>query len=294
MFKYFIAVIEEQGVSNAAKALGVTPSAVSQNIAKLNEFYNDVLFVRVGTSLVATTNGMNLYRSVKPAVEELSSQAKAHKNPTKSKRTISFLSHKDVDLLFYPQLLERVSQSGFDISLLNTTTSVNEELWFDELVQRKADFILSTQPMQFTGYESTVLLKQEPVSVCRTDHPYKEKLTDEQGFFELDFIAYTTRQNHKRLFQNMLKNQPDTRNIVYQSDSMLTSLYMVSKSDLVCLAFTHHAEKFKQALGLSILPLPFKERVEVPIYLSYRKNIPTDTALKWVIEQLEQIFSEYH
>lgn len=43
--KYFIAVYEERGVSNAAKQLGITPSAVSQNISKLNEFYNEVLFV---------------------------------------------------------------------------------------------------------------------------------------------------------------------------------------------------------------------------------------------------------
>ncbi len=293
MFKYFIAVIEEKGVSNAAKVLGVTPSAVSQNISKLSDFYNDVLFTRSGVTLVPTTNGLNLYHAIKPAVEELSTQAIALKNPAKSKRTISLLSHKDVDLLFYTQLLNRIADSQFDISVVNISSGNNEELWVDELVQRKADFIISSQPIHFQGYENELLLKEEIVSVCSEDNPLGHMLDDEEGFFDLDYIAYTTRRNRQRMFNAVLKDRKDTRNIVYQCDSMLTSLYMVSNSGLVCMALRHHASQFKDALSLSLHPLPFKEKVEIPIFLSHRKVNSNDTALKWVLNQVKDIFAHY-
>ncbi|WP_164683966.1 LysR family transcriptional regulator [Vibrio maerlii] len=293
MFKYFIAVIEEKGVSNAAKALGVTPSAVSQNISKLNDFYNDVLFTRSGVTLVPTTNGLNLYHAVKPAVEELSTQANALKNPAKAKRTISFLSHKDVDLLFYTQLLNRITESQFDISLVNISSGNNEELWIDDLVQRKADFIISTQPIHFQGYENQLLLREEIVSVCSGDNPQGHKLDDEEGFFDLDYIAYTTRRNRQRMFSALLQDRKDTRNIVYQCDSMLTSLYMVSNSDLVCMALRHHASQFKDSLSLSLHPLPFTEKAEIPIFLSHRKVSNNDTTLKWILNQVKDIFAHY-
>ncbi|WP_373958706.1 LysR family transcriptional regulator [Vibrio gigantis] len=287
--KYFIAVYEERGVSNAAKQLGITPSAVSQNISKLNEFYNEVLFVRSGNTLVPTSKGESLYQAVKPHVDAIAAESTALRNPRKSKRVIAYFGHKDGDILFYPQLLNAISHSNFDLSLTNRANFVAQDEWLDELRLRKADFMISTQPVELSGFENILLFKDELVAVCSETHPKRDAMLNESQFLELDFIAWNTQREQPFILDSLYSGNVENRNIVYTSDSLLTSLYMVSKSELVCVVTKRHAEMLKQELNLSIYSLPFSEQLSIPVYLSYRKVPKSDVVLHWVLNQIKAI-----
>ena len=287
--KYFIAVYEERGVSNAAKQLGITPSAVSQNISKLNEFYNEVLFVRSGNTLVPTSKGESLYQAVKPHVDAIAAESTALRNPRKSKRVITYFGHKDGDILFFPQLLNAISHSNFDLSLTNRANFVAQDEWLDELRLRKVDFMISTQPVELSGFENTLLFEDELVAVCSENHPKRDAMLDESRFLELDFIAWNTQREQPFILDSLYSGNVENRNIVYTSDSLLTSLYMVSKSELVCVVTKRHAEMLRKELNLSIHSLPFTEQLSIPVYLSYRKVPKSDVVLHWVLNQIKAI-----
>ncbi|MGF1711202.1 LysR family transcriptional regulator [Vibrio kagoshimensis] len=287
--KYFIAVYEEKGVSNAAIQLGVTPSAVSQNISKLNEYYNEVLFIRSGSHLVPTSKGVSLYESIKPHIEAITTESIALRNPRKSKRVISYFSHKDGDILFYPQLLEKISNSNFDVSLNNRANYVHKDDWVDELVLRKADFLISTHTVEHRGFENILLFEEELVAVCRKGHLKEKLMNDQSCFLEQDFIAWSTSKDQPFVLDSLYAGDIENRNIVYSSDSLLTTLYMVSKSELVCVVPKYHAQLLEQELKLSIFPLPFEESLSIPVYLSYRKIPKKDIVLNWVIKQIQEI-----
>ncbi|MBZ9726294.1 LysR family transcriptional regulator [Mesorhizobium sp. CO1-1-11] len=68
----FLAVAEEGRFASAAVRLGVTPSAVSQSIRRLEARLGIRLFVRTTRSVALTEAGDALVRQVKPALDQLS------------------------------------------------------------------------------------------------------------------------------------------------------------------------------------------------------------------------------
>ncbi|WP_172151992.1 LysR family transcriptional regulator [Pseudomonas tumuqii] len=72
----FIAVAEEKGFSAAAVKLGVSPSAVSQNIRNLEQRLGLVLFNRTTRSVSLTEIGERYLERVQPALEQLTSASR--------------------------------------------------------------------------------------------------------------------------------------------------------------------------------------------------------------------------
>ncbi len=62
VFKY---LMQERSVAGAAKKLCVTPSAVSKSLAKLREWFDDPLFVRVRQGLQPTNLSLTLEEELK-------------------------------------------------------------------------------------------------------------------------------------------------------------------------------------------------------------------------------------
>src|SRR5215468_3549282 len=71
----FIAVAESKGFSAAATRLGVTPSAVSQQIVNLERRLGARLFNRTTRGVSLTEQGQRYYERVSPAVSEIAAAA---------------------------------------------------------------------------------------------------------------------------------------------------------------------------------------------------------------------------
>ncbi len=68
----FSIIYVERSVRGASKRLGVTPSTISKNLAKLRSWYDDEIFVQTPNELIPTPFSEQLY----PMIEELLSTAK--------------------------------------------------------------------------------------------------------------------------------------------------------------------------------------------------------------------------
>ena len=66
LYKYFLAVIEEQSVSKAAEKLGVSQPTVSYNIHTLQRELNEQLFVVERNGAVPVPRALTLYQRLKP------------------------------------------------------------------------------------------------------------------------------------------------------------------------------------------------------------------------------------
>ena len=66
LYKYFLAVIEEQSVSKAAEKLGVSQPTVSYNIHALQRELGEELFVVERNGAVPVRRALVLYRRLKP------------------------------------------------------------------------------------------------------------------------------------------------------------------------------------------------------------------------------------
>ena len=67
----FIAVAETGSMTDAARVLYVSHSAVSQAIKSLEQLVNKPLFQRVGRRVVLNAAGKRYYRKIAPALEQV-------------------------------------------------------------------------------------------------------------------------------------------------------------------------------------------------------------------------------
>lgn len=65
----FDAVMQEQNITRAAHALGMSQPAVSNAVARLKVMFNDELFVRYGRGIQPTARAFQLFGSVRQALQ---------------------------------------------------------------------------------------------------------------------------------------------------------------------------------------------------------------------------------
>ncbi len=88
LYKVFVSVATNGSVSKASDELGVTQSAVSQSILKLEKIYGEELFVRSRQGVVLTNVGKELFDNVNFEIGSLEKVYQKIKNNSKKKNDV--------------------------------------------------------------------------------------------------------------------------------------------------------------------------------------------------------------
>ncbi len=102
------AVLDERGVSRAARRLGCTQSAVSHNLAALREHFDDPLLVSNGRAMARTSLGNDLFARTGSALEAVGEvfARRARFEPSSSTRTFEVIA--SASAFWLPELLEQL------------------------------------------------------------------------------------------------------------------------------------------------------------------------------------------
>ena len=73
LLRVFVVIFEEKSATSAAQRLNLTQSAVSLNLRRLREMYQDSLFTRTGHGLAPTLFANQVYPLVKDALDRFTS-----------------------------------------------------------------------------------------------------------------------------------------------------------------------------------------------------------------------------
>ncbi|HHQ4923316.1 TPA: LysR family transcriptional regulator, partial [Aeromonas veronii] len=186
VFKY---LMQERSVAGAAKKLCVTPSAVSKSLAKLREWFDDPLFVRVRQGLQPTNLSLTLEEELKvwfqltDSITSLNSEA----IPDGARFTlvmespfyISFLS--DLPMTIYQKYPNSVVRMlGWDHHSLNDIVNGDADLGFCARETHGRSQAKVNRLPYYIDHE--VLFTDRPVVFLRKDHPLLEQKWSLENF----------------------------------------------------------------------------------------------------------------
>ncbi|MGB0697530.1 MAG: LysR family transcriptional regulator [Rhodospirillaceae bacterium] len=144
----FAAVMRERSVAKAAGRLYLGAPAVSMALNRLREAVGDPLFVRAGHVMEPTSQALQLWAGLEPALGAIEASVRGMRafDPLKVSRTVRFAAPDDLEFVLIPWLLEALARRAPGVQMIIRPAD------FRSLLQRldsgDADLALSASPTE--------------------------------------------------------------------------------------------------------------------------------------------------
>jgi DNA-binding transcriptional LysR family regulator len=249
----FLAVAEEGAISAAARRLGVSPSAVSQQLAGIEAALGAVLVARASRPMGLTPAGAMFRRHAQVI---LNAEAEARADLAVADLSVSMTLRlgmiEDFDAEVTPALLTTLARELKGCRFLLETGASHRLL--DQLESRALDMVVTAdQEAHEEGWREVHPLMVEPFVAV-----YPKGLSSQKRRDDLPLIQYTVRHLMGRQIAAHLARQNFRPAHRFELDSYSAILAMVAGGEgwtiLTPLAL-HHAARFRD--GIEVAPLPF-------------------------------------
>ena len=265
----FLAVAEERAISAAAKRLGVSPSAISQQLTGLEAALGAVLLDRSARPLGLTPAGAMFRRHAQTILNaEAEARADLAVADLSGLTTLRLGMIEDFDAEVTPSLLSALAVELKGCRFLLETGASHRLL--DQLEQRSLDIVVAADLGSETsdqGWREVHPLLAEP---------FLAVMPKGRGHSDLPLIQYTARHLMGRQIAGHLARQNLRLAHRFELDSYHAILAMVAGGQgwtiLTPLAL-HHAARFRE--GVDVAPLPF-EPLQRTLSLSARAGVLRD------------------
>ncbi|MBL8938281.1 MAG: LysR family transcriptional regulator [Archangium sp.] len=227
-------LLETSSVSDTARRLGRTQSAVSHSLAALRETFSDPLFVRVGAKLEPTTRAKQLEPTVRSALEHLQSTLKPTETfePARLRRTFRmFLSDYGQMVLLGPLLrrLERVAPHV----VLDVTFKADAGPDLARDVQAgRCDLSVGPPLESLSGVLTQPLFDDTNVCVVRAGHPFAKQPTA-KAWAKLRHVVASPRGALRDFVDEALEQKGLSRTVVARVPHFMAALELVAQTDAV-------------------------------------------------------------
>ncbi|MCZ8332909.1 MAG: LysR family transcriptional regulator [Rhodobacteraceae bacterium] len=272
----FLAAAEEGAISAAARRLGVSPSAVSQQLSSLEAALGTVLMDRSARPLRMTPAGTMFRRHAQVILNaEAEARAELALSDLSGLTTLRLGMIEDLDAEVTPQLLtELATELKGCRFLLETGASHHLQ---EQLSNRALDMVVAADaPLEVPegGREVHPLLAEPFLAVA-------PKGGDPAS---LPLIQYTTRHLMGRQIAAHLARQNLRIGARFELDSYTPILAMVAAGAgwtiLTPLAL-HHAARFREAVDLQPLPFePLGRTLSLQARAGVLRDMPGDVAVR--------------
>lgn len=271
----FLAVAEEGAISAAARRLGVSPSAISQQITGLEAALGALLIDRSARPMVLTPAGQMFRRHAQTILNaEAEARADLAMADLSGLTTLRLGMIEDFDAEVTPALLTALSRELRGCRFLLETGASHRLL--DQLEARALDVIVAADHGTEGGEEGW--REVHPI-LCE---PFVAVAPLGRGTQDLPLIQYTARHLMGRQIAAHLAQQNQRPAHRFELDSYSAILAMVAQGEgwtiLTPLAL-HHAARFRPFVTVTPLPFaPLERRLSLSARAGVLRDIPGQVA----------------
>lgn len=249
------AVLEQGSVSQAARRLGMSQSAVSHALARLRSAVGDELVIRSGNRMRATARGEALRERVRGALQALDAALQPVSFvPGQAQRTFRLGMVDYASLLMLPVLAARLSQQAPGVQIRVPPT---EGGLVDALVQDRIDLALGVfgDEIDRSDLFAQTLWDDHLVCVLRVGHPALS-CWGLASFLDLLHLQISPGGRPGGPLDDRLAALGHQRRVLIAAPHFLALPFAVASSDVVSTIPSRIAARLAPALGLAIVPVP--------------------------------------
>ncbi|MBW3697836.1 LysR family transcriptional regulator [Vibrio sp. T187] len=291
LLRVLAVLLEERSVTAAAERLYKSQSAVSKQLGKLRETFDDPLFERQATHLNPTPKALSLAPRVFEILNQLDQLAiPLEFEPQHSQRTFQFdlceTAYSSIFLDFMPPLLEQAP----NIKVLNQPWSDNS---VNRLLRREVDFgvgIFEWDERAETHYLNipdelhyVELMRDSSVCLMRKNHPALAEEWTMDTFLKHRHIELKIGGMERWLLNEVLSLEHKQLNTAVNMPDINSAMKLCARSDLFLCCPASSVDSFQSSSELvaKSLPLDLKSG---GLALVWHKHFDNDPSHKWLRE----------
>ena len=289
----FDALLREASVTKASESLGLTQSATSHALNRLRVYFDDPLFVKVGSRMEPTIKATSLRQTVLDVVTSIRQNILpgAVFDPAAAKRAFTLCMTDMGELVFLPALLERFKHEAPQCTL--RTLQVPVEQIEGLLASGEADLALGSIRTVPEGLYQQRLFQHQFRTIASVDNRrIGEQLTLE-AFLEHRHIVVSLTGRTTESYDKALETQGIQRNIaVITPHFLMVPLLMKEHPDLIATVPEALADVF---VGLKVVR-SFEPPVPIPAFplnQHWHPRFHHDPAIIWLRERVKRTFEHY-
>lgn len=253
------ALLREQNVTRAAKAVGLSQSSMSHALARLREHFGDPLLVQLGRNMVLTEQAQSLIQPTEDAIVSLE-RVFLHRerfDPATSERVFKLAATDNLEFYLLPRLLAILAKEAPGIELRVQSLSPD---WSSQLHSGEVDLKLGRKYRLPSGLRSQDLLEERFICVVARSHPaarVRGRLTLDE-YAALRHLDIEPNPGAPAKLGAQLLRHGLTRRVALVIPHFMVAPFIVAESDLALTASERLLAPFISTLPLRTLALPLK------------------------------------
>lgn len=273
------AVLSERSVVRAARQLHVTPSAISNALARLRSELGDPLVIRSGRGVVPTTRAARLAPSLKRALSELERAVQPDAfDPATTNRQFTLAIADAGQLSRLPLLTKSLTREMPRAQL--RAVGIDTYLSSGGITGAEVDVGIIGGVEKAPGVHSTPLYKEDSVLVARRGHPrVNPQITKTQlGQLQHVEVQVAPGRGYRELARSYARLDIK-REVAVVVPSFIAAAAVVAQTDFVGTLPASLVEVLGERLGLRVVTAP-APRITIDIKLVWHDRTDDDPAMR--------------
>lgn len=288
LLRLFLTVLEERSITAAGAKLGLTQSAVSQNIQRLRDITRDPLFVRAGRGIVPTDHAKALAEPAQAMLEAMRGLASPSQfNPQKADIDITIAANDFQRDLLLPALFQELSKKVRHVSLRAIPSNLpNAEM----LRTGRCDLLISPLPPEGADILQKRILQDH--YACYYDPEVRNAPKSAEDYLNAMHITVVYTDNERLNFDKLLEASGLHRKIAVSVPNFSGVPAFLKGTSM--LATMPHLLSRSMMKDFATIPIPLKERTpagydNLPMYLVWHRRSQNDLAQRFVRNMIDDI-----
>lgn len=282
------AVLEEGGVTAAARRLDLSVPAVSRALGRLRTAFADPLLVRSGRGLEPTAQALALRPRVRALVEDAQHLLGPAEGdvPAALRRAFTVLAPEDLVAGFGADLLARVRAEapGVQLRFLSEGRAADEGAAVRESA---ADVAIGVNTPKEADLRVEGLVREPLVGVVRAGHPLGADGVTPARFAAWEHVVVSRHGRLRTAVDRRLEAEGVRRTVAASVPDFTTALRLVAAGDLVGIAPAALARNLAGPLRLATFAPPF-ELKPLRVSLLWHPRRDGDPAHRWLLDRLRE------
>ncbi len=287
------ALLEERGVTRAAKRLGITQSAMSHNLASLRDLLGDTLLIRNGSKMELSSRAREILPPLSEALKALKASITISTDfdPLKARRTFRVATGDHLMAELAPQLARELEEKAPQIDVVMRPLAVGDTQ--DILVSGEAELAIGPKTSLPADMRTRWLRKEEFVCAARKGHPLFGETPSLENYLKARHLLISPLGRGDSFIDKLLEAEGHQRQISLRVPSFLLAPLVVAESNMVVTAPGAVLEAWAERLELSIYPPPI-ELASFDLVMAWPGQYQLDSGHQWLRRLIHDLMSSSH